>query len=320
MLTVTELNLIIEKEIEKLSYPERPKELYDPVKYILGIGGKRIRPILLLMSYQLFGKNINEAISPAIAIEIFHNFTLMHDDIMDNAPFRRGKKTVHKKWNKNIAILSGDIMIVRAYQMIMNVDGAIIKKVLSVFSKAAQEVCEGQQWDMNFEDDNNVTLANYMEMIEFKTAVLLAASLQIGGIIAGTNDDNQKHLYEFGKNIGIAFQLKDDMLDLFGDPEKFGKKMGGDVLANKKTFMYLKAIQIADKSTQKELKQYYNSNKTNDKVNRVKNIFEILDIKKHTIEMMKSYYIKAIKHMDAIESNHKGPLISLSQTLMERIS
>ena len=186
------------------------------------------------MSYQLFGKNINEAIPPAVAIEIFHNFTLIHDDIMDNAPLRRGKKTVHEKWNKNIAILSGDIMIVKAYQMIINVDGSIIKKVLHVFSKAAKEVCEGQQWDMNFEDDNNVTLANYMEMIELKTAVLLAASLQIGGVIAGANDDNQKHLYEFGKNIGIAFQLKDDMLDLFGDPDRFGKKILFDLLLLKK--------------------------------------------------------------------------------------
>ena len=205
-----------------------------------------MRPILLLMAHQLFDENIEKAIFPALGIEIFHNFTLLHDDIMDNAPIRRGKQCVHEKWNKNIAILSGDVMMIKTYQLMLRVDSDILKDVLDVFSKAAIDVCEGQQSDMDFESQKEVTLQEYLKMIENKTAVLLAASLQIGGITANASKENQNHLYHFGLNMGIAFQLKDDLLDAFGNPDEFGKQIGGDIIANKKTFLYLKALQLAN--------------------------------------------------------------------------
>ena len=238
-----EIKILFDQEVQKISFPDHPKLLYDPINYIMGLKAKRMRPILVLMAHQLFNKDLMNAIYPAIAIEIFHNFTLLHDDIMDNAPLRRGELTVHEKWNNNIAILSGDTMLIHAYQLISRVDEVNLKQVLDVFSQAAKEVCEGQQNDMDFEGDNDVSLLDYMKMIEKKTAVLLAASLKIGGIIGGANLEDQGHLYEFGKNIGVAFQLKDDLLDTFGVPKKFGKKVGGDIIANKKTFLYLKTLQ-----------------------------------------------------------------------------
>ena len=248
MKDLVELGKIIEKEIGNLTYPKSPDLLYDPIKYIMGLQGKRIRPLLLLMAYQLFDDNVERALSPAIAIELFHNFTLLHDDIMDNAPLRRGNPTVHKKWNSNVAILSGDVMMIQAFQLLAKVDSNSLKEVLDVFNKVAIKVCEGQQWDMNFETQENVILAEYMKMIEYKTAVLVAASLQIGAFIAGASQEQQHHMYEFGINMGIAFQLKDDFLDVFGSPEAFGKQVGGDILANKKTFLYLSILLILQKN------------------------------------------------------------------------
>jgi len=320
MKDIQELGVLIEKEIQQISYPKTPELLYDPIAYIMGLKGKRMRPILLLMAHQLFDKDITKAISPALAIEVFHNFTLLHDDIMDNAPLRRGNPTVHEKWNNNVAILSGDTMVVQAYQLMADVDVSIVKDVLSVFSKAATEVCEGQQWDMDFETQGDVLLSDYMKMIEYKTAVLLAASLQIGGITAGADKKEQEHLYGFGKNIGIAFQLKDDLLDAFGSPDTFGKQLGGDILANKKTFLYLKALQLADDIAKKQLQDYYTSEDSEGKISAVKEIFKSLDLEKHTIDMMKDYYTRALKHLEAIESNNKAPLIDFSDKLMERIS
>ena len=320
MKDIQELGVLIEKEIQQISYPKTPELLYDPISYIMGLNGKRMRPILLLMAHQLFDEDITKAISPALAIEVFHNFTLLHDDIMDNAPLRRGNPTVHEKWNNNVAILSGDTMVVQAYQLMADVDASIVKDVLSVFSKAATEVCEGQQWDMDFETQDDVSLSDYMKMIEYKTAVLLAASLQIGGITAGAEKEEQNHLYEFGKNIGIAFQLKDDLLDAFGSPDTFGKQLGGDILANKKTFLYLKALQLADDVAKKQLQDYYTSEDSEGKISAVKGIFKSLDIEKHTLDMMKAYYTKAIKHLDAIDSNNKAPLIAFSESLMDRTS
>jgi len=220
MQTFSQLNAIIEEELGKIVYPKTPQKLYQPIDYVMGLGGKRMRPILLLMAHQLFDENIEKAISPALGIEIFHNFTLLHDDIMDNARIRRGKQTVHEKWNKNVAILSGDTMLVQSYQLLSNVDKSIVKDLITVFSKAATEVCEGQQWDMDFEIQKEVTLQEYLKMIEYKTAVLLAASLQIGGITANTSKENQNNLYHFGLNMGIAFQLKDDLLDAFGNTDE----------------------------------------------------------------------------------------------------
>jgi len=320
MKDIQELGMLIEKEIQQISYPKTPELLYDPISYIMGLKGKRMRPILLLMAHQLFDENINKAISPALAIEMFHNFTLLHDDIMDNAPLRRGNLTVHEKWNNNVAILSGDTMVVQSYQMMAEVDASIVKNVLNVFSKAATEVCEGQQWDMDFETKDDVSLSDYMKMIEYKTAVLLAASLQIRGITAGAEKKEQEHLYGFGKNIGIAFQLKDDLLDAFGSPDTFGKQLGGDILANKKTFLYLKALQLSDDIAKKQLQDYYTSEDSEGKISAVKEIFKSLDLEKHTIDMMKDYYIRALKHLGAIDSNNKAPLIGFSEKLMSRTS
>jgi len=316
-----ELGKIIEKEIGNLSYPNFPDLLYNPIKYVMGLKGKRMRPLLVLMAHQLFDDNLERAIFPAIAIEYFHNFTLLHDDIMDNAPLRRGKLTVHEKWSSNVAILSGDVMMIQAYQLLSKVDSNSLKEVLDVFSTTAVKVCEGQQWDMDFETQKDVNLVEYIKMIKYKTAVLLAASLQIGAITSGASKDEQNHLYEFGINMGIAFQLKDDLLDVFGIPEDFGKQVGGDILANKKTFLYLKALQLGDDLTKVKLQVYYTNNDASDvKVNAVKDIFKSLNIQKHTIDMMKAHYIKAMKHLDAISSENKEPLITFSTKLMERIS
>ena len=321
MQTLSQLSVIIEGELGKIAYPNTPQKLYQPIDYVIGLGGKRMRPILLLMAHQLFDENIEKAISPALGIEIFHNFTLLHDDIMDNAPIRRGKQTVHEKWNQNVAILSGDTMLVQAYQLLSDVDKSIVKEMIAVFSKAATQVCEGQQWDMDFEIQKDVTLQEYLKMIEYKTAVLLAASLQIGGITANASKENQNNLYHFGLNMGIAFQLKDDLLDAFGNPDEFGKQIGGDIIANKKTFLYLKALQLANDKQKESLVNYFKTQEqTEQKVMGVKTIFTDLDIPKHTKDMMKAYYTKAMKHLEAIDSDNKAPLIAFFEKLMDRIS
>ncbi len=321
MNSISDLKEIIEQELSNINIPKIPENLYKPIDYVIGLGGKRIRPILVLMAHQLFDRNIEKGLSPALAVEIFHNFTLLHDDIMDNAPLRRGNPTVHEKWNNNIAILSGDTMIVKSYQLMTNVDSSIVKEVLNLFSQTAIKVCEGQQWDMDFETQSDVSLSDYMKMIEYKTAVLLAGSLQIGGITAGANTEQQNHLYEFGRNLGIAFQLKDDFLDVFGNPDAFGKKVGGDIMANKKTFLYLKALQLADTDTKKRLQIYFlETDSADEKFEGVKSIFESLNISKHTLDAMKAYYTKAMKHLEAIDSDNKAPLIAFSEKLMDRIS
>ena len=280
-----------------------------------------MRPILVLMAYQLFGKNIEKAISPALAIEVFHNFTLLHDDIMDNAPLRRGQKTVHEKWNNNVAILSGDTMLVQAYQLISDVDNTIVKQVLAVFSKAAIEVCEGQQWDMDFETQSDVSITDYLKMIEYKTAVLLGAALQIGGITAGASTKEQNHLYAFGRDLGIAFQLKDDLLDAFGNIETFGKQVGGDIMANKKTYLYLKALSLSDKKQRADLKQYFSTNDTSQlKIDSVKAIFYNLAIPELTTNLIKEYHLKAMDNLAAINSENKEPLLVFSSLLMDRVS
>tara|TARA_X000000368_G_C23044060_1_gene718323 strand:- start:394 stop:1359 length:966 start_codon:yes stop_codon:yes gene_type:complete len=321
MKDIQELGIIIEQKIQQIHYPNNPNLLYDPVEYIMGLQGKRIRPILVLMAHQLFDENLENALYPAIAIELFHNFTLLHDDIMDKAPLRRGSPTVHEKWNSNVAILSGDVMMIQAYQLLAKADSNKIKEILTVFSKTAIEVCEGQQWDMDFEIQSDVSLADYMKMIENKTAVLLAVSLQIGGITAGASKENQNNLYHFGLNMGIAFQLKDDLLDAFGNSNEFGKQIGGDILANKKTFLYLKALQLANDKQKESLVNYFTTQEqTEQKVMGVKTIFSDLDIPKHIKDMMKAYYTKAMRHLSSIDSNNKTPLIAFAAKLMDRIS
>ena len=321
MKSIQELSAIISEELVRIEYPKTPASLYEPIDYILGLGGKRMRPILVLMAYQLFDKNIEKAISSALAIEVFHNFTLLHDDIMDNAPLRRGRKTVHKKWNNNVAILSGDAMLVQAFQLISEADNTIVKQILAVFSKAAIEVCEGQQWDMDFENRSNVSISDYLKMIEHKTAVLLGAALQIGGIIGGGTITEQKHLYAFGRNLGIAFQLKDDLLDAFGDTETFGKQIGGDIMANKKTYLYLKALELSDKDQRKNLEQYFSTNDTSElKVDAVKIIFLNLDIPELTANLISEYHSRAMENLAAINSENKEPLLAFSALLLDRVS
>ena len=287
---------------------------------MLNIGGKRIRPILMLLSHQLFSEDIEKSIKAALGIEVFHNFTLLHDDIMDEAPLRRGLQTVHEKWDNNTAILSGDTMLVQAFDLISQVENKNLRKILEVFNKASTEVCEGQQWDMNFEEREDVTLSEYLKMIEYKTSVLLATSLQIGGINAGASAEQQNHLYEFGKNIGIAFQLKDDLLDVFGNPETFGKQVGGDIIANKKTFLYLKALQLTNESQKKQLIQLFSEVENENKVDGGKSIFLDLNIQKHTVDLIKSYYTKAMKHLDSINSDKKEPLFKFAEKIKERIA
>lgn len=319
MQSIEKLRIEIEQEILGLKYPSQPKELYAPIDYILSLGGKRMRPILLLLAHQLFDDDLKKALKPSLAIEAFHNFTLVHDDIMDNAPLRRGKLTVHEKWNPNIAILSGDALLIQSYQFFSDLEPEIYKEVLELFSKTAIEVCEGQQFDMDFELQAEVSMDSYLKMIEYKTAVLLAASLKIGAIIAKASPEQADLLYSFGRDIGIAFQLKDDLLDAFGDQSKFGKKLGGDIIANKKTCLYLQTLEKADKKTKMELVNLYSSNDLDDvtKIERTKEIFEKLNIQDLTSQLIDHYYSKAMKSLSLVQGDKKE-LLNFADLLKSR--
>jgi len=313
---------IIDEEIQKRPFNKEPQQLYQPLNYTLGLGGKRIRPALLLLANDLFGGKQALAIDAAIAIEIFHNFTLIHDDIMDNAPIRRGHPTVFKKWNVNTAILSGDVMLVESYKLISTCESVVLPEVLKTFNKMAAEVCEGQQYDMNFETQQNITIDDYLKMIELKTAVLLGASLRIGALIAKAPVTDVNHIYAFGQNIGIAFQLMDDLLDVYGNPEKFGKQVGGDIISNKKTYLLLKAKELAKNELKKEL-EFCLSSKTlspENKVNRVKAIYSQLKIKELTMNEMNHFYNTAIAHLDSIEVPNEKKLVfeQFAKGLMQR--
>ena len=313
---------LVNQAIEELEYNKEPRQLYEPIKYTLSLGGKRIRPALLLLSNDLFGGKAIKATNAALAIEVFHNFTLVHDDIMDNAPLRRGKATVFKKWDTNTAILSGDVMLVNAIQLLAKDNSQFLPEILSIFNKAAVEVCEGQQYDMDFETMENVSIEDYLKMIELKTAVLLAASLKIGAVLAEAKQDDANHIYEFGKNLGIAFQLMDDILDLYGDPNKFGKQVGGDVIANKKTYLLLKAKELATGNTRKELEFCLSSTalKNEKKIERIKAIFDSLGVKKSAIEEMNLFYNTAISHLDSINASDdkKSVFEDFAKHLMHR--
>jgi geranylgeranyl diphosphate synthase type II len=257
-----------------------PKELYEPENYILSLGGKRLRPLLALVACDLFDKDPKHALNSALAVELFHNFSLIHDDILDAAPLRRNKETVHVKWNTNIAILSGDVMLVKASQVLENYDFKEFKKLNILFNKTAIEVCEGQQYDMNFENDKNVMVEDYLQMITYKTAVLLGCSLKMGAINANAPESDQNNLYEFGKHLGIAFQLLDDLLDAFAvDSEKFGKQIGGDIISNKKTFLFLKAVELANEKQQKQLAKLLKTKDTTKKIEGFLEIYNDLKIK-----------------------------------------
>ena len=300
-----------EEKLANQSFGHQPGELYAPIEYTVNLKGKRIRPILTLMACELFGGKKEEAISQAMAIELFHNFTLIHDDIMDNAPIRRGKETVFKKWGGNIAILSGDTLFALAYQYAQQARMEILPQTLSVFSKTAIEVCEGQQYDMNYENDNEVSVDEYIEMIRLKTAVLFGASLKIGALVGGATEKEADDLYDFGINIGLGFQLKDDLLDAFGNEEIFGKKTGGDIITNKKTFLYLKAIEVADEKTKEELVSLYNTTDIPDdyKTGRVKEIFSRLHIDRDVNEKIDAYFDAGLKILQDINIDHDNKLI-----------
>jgi len=305
MKSIDELRTLVEQELLSLKYPSTPADLYAPIDYILSLGGKRMRPILLLLSYQLYKKDVKPALMPAIAIEVFHNFTLLHDDIMDEAPVRRGKSTVHTKWNENVAILSGDAMLIQAYQYLSELPKDSLMECLPVFNTMALKVCEGQQYDMDFEIQAEVDLASYLKMIEYKTAVLLGASLKMGAIIGGANKKDAENLYEFGRQIGIAFQLKDDLLDVFGDTSAFGKQLGGDIIANKKTCLYLKALSLSEGDEKMELVNLYSSDNINptEKVEKVKQLYTSLEIETHINELINEYYKKAMKSLSTIDKD-----------------
>ncbi len=300
-------------------FPAEPKKLYDASRYILALGGKRIRPVCVLMGNELFGEIHTDAFHAATAIELFHNFSLVHDDIMDKAPLRRGMPTVHATYGESTALLCGDVMLVEAYDYLNKVQNVQLHQIIHLFNKTAKEVCEGQQLDMDFESRTSVSFAEYERMITLKTSVLLAASLQIGSIIGGAGEGNQQHLYEFGKNLGMAFQVQDDYLDAFGDPEKFGKQVGGDILSNKKTFLLIHALDVATGDEQKKLHALLQTNEK-DKVQKVIEIFKKCKIDIWAQKLKEQYYKAALIHLEemAVVSVRKKELQILAEYLLNR--
>ncbi|RLD38966.1 MAG: polyprenyl synthetase family protein [Bacteroidetes bacterium] len=322
MQTFEEYQSLIQSVIEKEIGHREPVELYDPINYTLTMGGKRLRPLLTLLSCDIFDGNLQDALYPALGLETFHNFTLLHDDIMDQAPIRRGLPTVYKKWDANHAILSGDTMMVMAYDFILNSPKDLLFDIFTIFNKVGREVCEGQQYDMNFETNNNVKLDEYLKMIHLKTAVLLGGSMQVGAIVARTTKKNSQLIYNFGESVGMAFQLQDDLLDAFGNEDVFGKKNGGDIRANKKTYLYLKAMELGSTQQQSELKKLFDiqNGQDDDKVKKVLNIFNDLNIEAETQTLMDHYYDKAMKTLEEINLNQekKAILVKLAESLMNR--
>lgn len=322
MFKFEEIQNIVNNEIEKLNFDVEPTELYNPIGYVLFGNGKRLRPCLTLLSCNLFSKNIKEAIKPAIGVEMFHNFTLLHDDIMDKADLRRNKPTVHKKWNENVAILSGDAMMIKAYEFFFELKPETLAKVIEVFNKAALQVCEGQQYDMNFETRLNVTTDDYIKMITLKTAVLLAASLKIGAIIGGATLKDADLLYNYGINLGIAFQLQDDYLDVYGDVKTFGKKIGGDIVSNKKTYLLIYAIENAKDENKNKLVSILNNKyiEATDKIKEVTNIYNDLNIPKVLKEKLHLYHSQAVNNISQVNANIEdiNVFIELSNNLLIR--
>lgn len=304
---------------DKRHFPAAPATLYEPNEYFLKIGGKRIRPVLCLMGNELFEEIKEDAWHVGTAIELFHNFTLIHDDIMDKAPLRRGKETVHHKYGDNTAILAGDVMLVKAYEELNKIDINFLRPILTLFNKTATEVCEGQQLDMDFEEMPSVSLDAYIRMIELKTSVALAASLQTGAILGGAGERNQHLLYEFGKKLGIAFQVQDDYLDAFGDPEKFGKQVGGDILANKKTFLLIHALEMVTGPVKNELENLLTGS-DDKKVEKVLQVYRDCKADEWALQLKNKYLDEALVHMEdiAVLSKRKEPLRELAQFLVKR--
>ena len=302
MLSFKEIQEKIEREIGQLEFDCPPKSLYEPITYILSLGGKRIRPALVLMAYNLYREDVEKAIRPAIGLEVFHNFTLLHDDLMDQADKRRNKPTVHKVWNANTAILSGDAMLIAAYQLIGETAPEHLKEVLDLFTRTALEICGGQQYDMEFESRMDVSEEEYLEMIRLKTAVLLACSLKTGAILGGASREDAENLYRFGINIGLAFQLQDDLLDVYGDTKTFGKNIGGDILCNKKTFLLINALRRAEGEQRAQL-EHWIARKDFDaaeKIAAVTNIYNVLGLKELSEAKMQTYYAEGMKNLAAL--------------------
>lgn len=313
---------VVKKALKDLNWDIEPHGLYDPIAYVLSLGGKRIRPACALMACQMFSGSSKAALYPALALEVFHNFTLLHDDIMDKADMRRGQPTVHMKWNDNTAILSGDAMLIKAYQLLAKCDPKDFQAIIDIFSRTAVEVCEGQQYDMDFESRNDVSVSEYMEMIRLKTAVLLAASLQIGAICGGAKASDAKLLYQYGIAIGLAFQLKDDLLDVWGDVKKFGKKIGGDICCNKKTFLLINACEKADAEQKRELERWLSMEQfdRDEKVAAVTKLYEDLGIKSLAEQSMRDYYDRSIEALDklSVDRERKEIFYQLAYDLMYR--
>lgn len=323
MYTVEQTQEIVSQLFDDIHWDDEPTGLYAPIGYVLALGGKRIRPTLTLLAANLFTDNIQSVTSAAIGLEVFHNFTLLHDDIMDKAPVRRNQPTVHIKWNESTAILSGDAMLIKAYQYIAQIPEEKLTEALALFSKTALEVCEGQQLDMDFESRKNVSEEEYLEMIRLKTAVLLAACLKIGALVGGADAADAQHLYDFGINIGLAFQLKDDLLDVYGNPETFGKQIGGDILCNKKTYLLIKALDNADSSQNEKLAYWLSEEETENPETKIKAVTEIYNqtgTKTICEEKMDEYFAIAMSHLAKVnvQEDKKKQLSQLANKLMFR--
>jgi geranylgeranyl diphosphate synthase type II len=322
MFTTNELLEKINRHISELKFTRQPEGLYEPVSYVLSLGGKRIRPLLMLMAYNLYKEDVELIFSPATGIEIYHNYTLLHDDLMDKAEMRRGKSTVHKVWNENAAILSGDAMLVLAYQFMAACPSASLKEVLDLFSMTALEICEGQQMDMEFESRKDVSEAEYLEMIRLKTSVLLACSLKIGAVLAGASQEDADRLYDFGINLGVAFQLKDDLLDVYGNPEVFGKNIGGDILCNKKTYLLIKAFERADEQQRRALSFWIDADTyvPEKKITAVTALYDEIGVKNLCESLMEEYTFRARAALlsVAVSDERKQALKELMEQLMFR--
>ncbi|WP_136481463.1 polyprenyl synthetase family protein [Cognatitamlana onchidii] len=308
--------------LENYATAKEPRNLYEPITYILGLGGKRLRPVLTLMTADIFNASYKTAMDAALSVEVFHNFSLVHDDIMDDAPLRRGQATVHEKWDVNTGILSGDAMLIMAYQLFENYDALIFQELAKLFSKTALEVCEGQQYDVDFETRNDVTISEYLKMIEYKTAVLVGAAMKMGAIVARASEQDQNNIYEFGKNLGIAFQLQDDYLDAFGDPKTFGKQVGGDIIENKKTFLYLKALEFLNETDKTKLTNLFSTNLDDNsaKIEQVKIYFEQSGSALATKEAIQQYTNKAFSVLETlnVSEDKKELLKAFGLSLMNR--
>ncbi len=322
MLTATEIQEKVNAYITSLPYERKPKSLYDPIEYVLAAGGKRIRPSFVLMAYNLFHDDVDRILPVATALETYHNYTLLHDDLMDKADMRRGRPTVHKKWDDNTAILSGDTMLVLAYEHLAKCDTKYLKPALDLFTETALEVSEGQQFDMEFETRNDVAEEEYIEMIRLKTSVLLACALKMGAVVAGASDADANALYAFGEKVGLAFQLQDDLLDVYGDPKVFGKAIGGDITSNKKTFMLINAFNRADAGTRAELERWTTATEFDpaEKIAAVTEIYNRLGIDKLAEQRIKEYFEQSRQHLDelSVSDDRKAVLREYTERMMNR--